>query len=351
MGYVAPTWQNGGPPALNAKNMQDISDNLAYISNHMVNDKLLDNWYFANPVDQMKGYVVPPGIEYKDTSSGTTVGVTAAYYPVLQFIDQNAIINIAGTNYFVRPGGYVRGYTGTGYTIDRWRIDDSGGAGSLRINSDKTITISNGAAQEPIWFTQLLENVIPGTRTASSLVTGITGSANMYSGASTGMELLLGLNVMQSSEENNIGMRIVVYPNSSVTLKAVGLEPGSQQTLCHKEYGEWVLNEIPKFGDQLAECQRYYYKPYHVLLWRTPGTNSLTVDANFKVDMRTIPTVTYANPLTVLVPGKTATGHISISNLVVNVGGVGNCDLTSVDPSDAEVLQIKGGQIAFSADL
>lgn len=52
MGYVAPTWQNGGPPALNAKNMQDISDNLAYVSNNMVNPNLLDNWYFGNPVNQ-----------------------------------------------------------------------------------------------------------------------------------------------------------------------------------------------------------------------------------------------------------------------------------------------------------
>ena len=52
MGYVAPTWQNGGPPALNAKNMQDISDNLAYVSNNMVNPHLLINWYFGNPVNQ-----------------------------------------------------------------------------------------------------------------------------------------------------------------------------------------------------------------------------------------------------------------------------------------------------------
>lgn len=43
------------------------------------------------------------------------------------------------------------------------------------------------------------------------------------------------------------------------TVKAVKLEPGSQQTLAHQENGVWVLNEIPKFGDQLAECQRYCF--------------------------------------------------------------------------------------------
>lgn len=265
----------------------------------LVRPNLLDNWYFGNPVNQR--------------------GQTS--------------------------------YRGTGYTIDRWKIDDSDGLGSLRINSDKTITISNGAAQNPLWFTQILEHVISGTRTASALVTSITGSVNMYSGVSAGMGLLLGLNAMQSSQEDNIGMRIVVFPNSSVTLKAVGLELGPTQTLAHQENGQWVLNEMPEFGNQLAECQRYYYKPYHVLLWRTPGTNSLTVDANFKVDMRAVPAAIYTNPLTVLVPGKTANGSIALSNLVVNVGGVGNCDLTSVDPSDAEVLQIERAQIAFSADL
>lgn len=175
------------------------------------NPNLLDNWYFGNPVNQR--------------------GQTS--------------------------------YTGAGYTIDRWRIDDSDGLGSLTINNDKTITISNGAAQNPLWFTQILENAIPGTRTASALVKSITGSANMYSGASTGTGLLLGLNAMQTSEEDNIGMRLVVFPNSSVTLKAVGLELGTQQTLAHQEYGDWVLNEIPDFGTVLLKCQRHYYRAHY----------------------------------------------------------------------------------------
>lgn len=248
MGYEAPTWQNGGPPALNAKNMQDISDNLAYVSNNMVNPYLLDNWYWGNPVNQR--------------------GQTS--------------------------------YTGAGYTIDRWRIDDSNGLGYFTINSDKTITISNGAAQNPLWFTQILENVIPGTRTASALVTAITGTANMYSGASTGMGLLLGLNAMQSSEEDNIGMRIVVFPNSSVTLKAVGLELGSQQTLAHQENGEWVLNEIPKFGDQLAECQRYALELNPLLIDYFTAALGVGWDNAGEVDFAIpVPVTMRANPVAV----------------------------------------------------
>ena len=46
-------------------------------------------------------------------------------------------------------------------------------------------------------------------------------------------------------------------PHATFTVKAVKLELGSQQTLAHQENGVWVLNEIPRFSDQLAACQRY----------------------------------------------------------------------------------------------
>ena len=62
-----------------------------------------------------------------------------------------------------------------------------------------------------------------------------------------------GLKVSSNSFKFSIGSYDNVYK-----IIAVGLELGSQQTLAHQENGVWVLNEIPKFGDQLAECQRYY---------------------------------------------------------------------------------------------
>ena len=40
--------------------------------------------------------------------------------------------------------------------------------------------------------------------------------------------------------------------------KAAKLELGDQQTLAHQENGNWVLNEIPNYGEQLARCQRYF---------------------------------------------------------------------------------------------
>lgn len=45
---------------------------------------------------------------------------------------------------------------------------------------------------------------------------------------------------------------------STVTVEAAKLELGSQHTLAHQdENGNWVLNEIPDYGEQLAKCQRH----------------------------------------------------------------------------------------------
>ena len=57
------------------------------------------------------------------------------------------------------------------------------------------------------------------------------------------------------------GFRFVTYnsPTPTVTILAAKLELGSQQTLAHQdENGNWVLNEIPDYGEQLARCQRYF---------------------------------------------------------------------------------------------
>lgn len=251
----------GAPAPYEAGDNISITGRIITTKAFPCNPKLTDNWYFGNPVDQRGGYISLQGVPvYNDAACTSLIGnqTEAAATCVKSGTNYQRIINGQGGGY-VKAADVVRGYTGAGYGIDRWRIDDSGGLSSLLVNSDGTITISNGAAQNPIWFTQILEHIIPETKTASALVTGITGTANMYSGTTTGMSLSLNLNTMQSSEESNIAMRFVVFPNSSVTIKAVKLEPGPQQTLVHKEYGEWVLNEIPKYGDQLAECQRYLF--------------------------------------------------------------------------------------------
>ena len=90
---------------------------------------------------------------------------------------------------------------------------------------------------------------------------------------------------------NNVWFRI--YGDGS-TYKAAKLELGSQQTLAHQDAdGNWVLNEIPDYGEQLARCQRYF---------QTFATESLrpTNALDFRPVMRATPALS-----TITVGGKT----------------------------------------------
>lgn len=81
---------------------------------------------------------------------------------------------------------------------------------------------------------------------------------------------------------------------STVGIIAVKLELGGQQTLAHQDAdGNWVLNEIPDYGEQLRRCQRYYYRDTF-----SPGMDASGVYSNqnravlhFPQTMRTRPSV------------------------------------------------------------
>lgn len=63
------------------------------------------------------------------------------------------------------------------------------------------------------------------------------------------------------SEVNNFQIFRLYIPNGNdVTLQAVKVELGDQQTLAHQENGKWVVNEIPDPVLELTKCQRYYWK-------------------------------------------------------------------------------------------
>jgi hypothetical protein len=207
------------------------------------NPNLLDNWYLGNPVNQRR-----------QTS-----------------------------------------YTGVRYGIDRWQILSSG----LNLTiSDGCITISNtkqgsgGTISEktevkntgsPVVMSVLLKN---GTLFVTSAVpttdaTLVTLKEGLYAGFRV--------------SENNCLEALFYFSGATVTqenIVATKLELGSQQTLAHQENGVWVQNEIPKFGDQLAECQRYYYRwPYLVQYFQSVVGGWSMADIQFPVTMRTTPVI------------------------------------------------------------
>lgn len=228
---------------------QQIDDAVA-LAPQLSNPNLMDNWHFANPVNQR--------------------GQTS--------------------------------YIGAGYGIDRWKSSNS----NLAVNlTGDGIVLSSGSAAG--YLAQYFDGGIPieDSYTISALVEAITGTAYfqaVYSDGTYGkaMKLAAGCNAITVSAAKTIS-RVLFQVNAgaSVTVKAAKLELGSQQTLAHQDAdGNLVLNEIPDYGEQLARCQRYYQViPANVMLSGivTASNTVLSVTAFLSQTMRATPTVSISN--------------------------------------------------------
>ena len=181
--------------------------------------------------------------------------------------------NLLDNWYFEKPVNQ-RGqtsYTGDGYTVDRWKITDG-----------VTATVANGALNisynTPGWnLGEFLDNMlVPGvTYTLSCIYKASVNPIrlvvewdytqffyNEASPISDDWALAQITGTIPANAMIKLNQVIIQSLGSSAgdfSLKAIKLELGSQQTLAHLEDGVWVLNEIPKLGDQLAACQRYQY--------------------------------------------------------------------------------------------
>lgn len=190
------------------------------------NPNLLDNWYFANPVNQR----------------GATI------------------------------------YNETGYTFDRWRL------GNARVSvaqEDGRIRITRILEGNYASLRQVCaENLPAGTYTVSALVDSIentTASLAVYksnsttsvsssfaSGATTTPDMVsFTFDYTPDSTKPyfvfTIGFPASTEIDGTFTVRAVKMELGSQQTLAHQDAsGNWVLNEIPDYGEQLEKCKRYF---------------------------------------------------------------------------------------------
>lgn len=274
-----------------------ISDAVKY----RTNPNLLDNWYFGRPVNQRNGYIVPAGVEYYKVDGFVPQGPIPETVGV-DYIDYagSARFNYGGVACYVpKDGGYVRGYTAVGYTVDRWKALSLQGTVTCE-NDCLAIENTNGTAASIIIdeiFEPDLSNALKGkTLTLSVMVKSVTGKFSFQSGdkyldiTEPGLSYLV---LPDWVDKYNYGVR---YFNSGgagkIEISAVKLELGDMQTLAHKENGVWVLNEIPDFGEQLRRCQRYHLElpGIYWLPENADGTNRLTIPIP---DMRTTPVVTY----------------------------------------------------------
>ena len=272
---------------------------------------LLDNWYFVNPVDQRDGYVVPPGKNYYNGSGGI-VGTLSTYTTVSEVNtsstnDYNKIVLNEAT-YFVHKVDCVRGYTGVGYGIDSWWFGGTSNApATVIIESDCVKLLATDS------FRQLVENPsrFAGKKlTLSMLIEGVTTGTGR-TGFIVDDAWIASISLPTTTQKtlisvtadipNNLNMLGAWYYGASGTeykIYAVKLELGSQQTLAHQdENGNWVLNEIPDYGEQLRRCQRYQFIPdvarygsYQFTL-NSSLTNRMSGQIPFPATMRTIPSL------------------------------------------------------------
>lgn len=264
------------------------------------NPNLLDNWYFGNPVNQR------------------------------------------GQTSWTNPSNWQ-------YSIDRWQITPS-----------SVIALVDGGITITADFHQGLEKGrLEFGRTYTFSVLSSDGRLGKHtfvltSDPNINVSFGFGYFVCYLSG-GNVWFRI--YGDGS-TYKAAKLELGSQQTLAHQDAnGNWVLNEIPDYGEQLRRCQRYFQV---LKSGRGAGlqVNSAKcyVPISLPVPLRTNPTVSIVGsvgvwngrmaPATSIVVNQYAGGCEIILDLSTTDAVTGTC----IAPY-ANTENIKNNFVCLSADL
>lgn len=295
----------------------------------LVRPNLLDNWYFGRPVDQRGGYIVPAGVQYYKGDGYVPQGPMPTTTKV-DWIDNagSARFNINGVPCYVpKDGGYVRGYVGSFvYTIDRWFL--GGEPSNVMEITDGGIHVSY---QQPGWnVIQKLKNVLckgntytfsvvyKSTLPVRLVVTWADGKYffNESSPATSEWALVTITGTVPNNAEITYE-QVAFQPLGSVAgtfdIKAAKLELGQTQTLAHQENGQWVLNEVPDYGEQLRRCQRYCYRlNSHAYGW-TYNNNTVNCLIPLPVTLRTTPAITLHSNGTI----NTTTGDASMTSYEV----------------------------------
>lgn len=305
---------------INAPAPYEAGDNIAITGRIITtkafpcNPKLTDNWYWGNPVNQR----------------GWAQGNTNFQYSLDRWISNDLTVSV--------NDGYVT-------------LTQSGQSNLFMVQRKEANIYKHGIAGRKVTISALLKD--------GQLKTA-TVTAPAYQENTVVQTVVDGLVLGAFSSQSEHGFRIFPDVGQSFEIVAVGAEPGTQQTLAHKEYGDWVLNEIPKFGDQLAECQRYALvlegaeQFYGGKVFNTDATK-VNIFIPTPVTMRTTPVFSQIETSPVL---QIITGHgvFSVTQLTVHdktTNGVSlECSFGSGASTDElAFLRISGGKCLLSADL
>ena len=231
---------------------QEIDDAVD-LAPQLSNPNLLDNWYFGNPVNQR--------------------GQTS--------------------------------YTVAGYGIDRWKTTNT-----VLTSLDNRIKLTSASDYQN--FVQIIDNAkrLAGKTVTISFLYKSTVSSSYFrffiNGSWTGYLQfvksaewkLAKMTYTFGSDLTSLSAGISLMTNGDIELQAVKLELGTTQTLAHQDAdGNWVLNEIPNYGEQLRQCQMYArFGHIRAVFSQITGNARMYVPlSSIQPPMRSAPSVTYTN--------------------------------------------------------
>ncbi len=240
-------------------------------------------------------------------------------------LDQISNPNLLDNWYFADPVNQ-RGLTeyGEGYTIDRWCLYVSG---TTTISIENGVVIHEGAGG---YFQQRLERskmekLLGQAATLSVLIDNQLYSATDILGYPGNKCIVRGLPVGEISlfwDDVKCEINVSLTGGAGV-LQAVKLELGTIQTLAHQDAsGNWVLNDPPpNKALELAKCQRYQFvignrllAPFGTFVSRASGRASAFIPLP---TMRAAPTVTFYGNFRAIASNREAAG----SNLTGVISG------------------------------
>ena len=244
-----------------------------FVSSQHSNPNLLDNWYFADPVDQRAGYIAPTGTPWWTTSalSGNSGGTALGPRKITEKTSTYCKWIYNNTAYYCKPDAVVRGYIGSAYTIDRWflplhesvlYIEDSGirlydiarTSAQELFRQDLSEEYSNYIRGKVVTLSILMDNqlfksapiTIPQLGTAVDTAEIDIGNNFLVDilGGATGKLCVRIIDTASTTER------------STNIIQAIKLEIGRKQTLVRQdENGNWVLNDLPPNKEmELIKC-------------------------------------------------------------------------------------------------
>lgn len=278
-----------------ATNKQYVDSAILEQFGRVSNPNLLDNWYFGNPVNQREK------TSYSSVKYGIDRWYSYAGAASVEIVSGGVKVTAASTgsrNYFTQrlPEDMARSLLGKVITL------------SVLINN----VLFTKTAICPTSF---------GTGTQSVIVLPVTPSGNV-------------LNLTIASTKVDVEFSFLAGTN--FTLQAIKLELGSVQTLAHQDAnGNWVLNEIPNYAEQLARCQRYFVRLKGFSSYAYFGSGLATsatlarMVLPLPVPMRITPTLTHTGRSVIMVNGTqhTYTGPSEVglvgTELLIQVASTG----------------------------